>query len=63
MTSNIKNREKLIEELASNLADNADEDVLYEYFKDGQEDWLKSLTDEELLEQKYNILGEDCDDF
>lgn len=63
MTSNIKNREKLIEELASNLADNADEDVLYGYFKDGQEDWLKSLTDEELLEQKYNILGEDCDDF
>lgn len=59
----IKNREKLILQLASNLADNADEDTLYGYFKDGQEDWLKSLTDEELLEQKYNILGEDYDDF
>lgn len=62
MTSNIKNREKLIEELASNLADNADEDALYSYFKDGQTDWLESLTDEELLEQKDNILGEDCND-
>lgn len=59
----IKDKEKLIEELASNLADNADEDTLYGYYKDGQEDWLKSLTDEELLEQKDNILGEDCDDF
>lgn len=63
MTSNIKNKEKLIEKLASNLADNADEDALYNYFKDGQTDWLESLTDEELLEQKYNILGEDYDDF
>ena len=59
----IKNRDKLIEELASNLADNADEDALYNYFKDGQTDWLESLTDEDLLQQKDFILGEDCDDF
>ena len=63
MTSNIKNKEKLIEKLASNLADNADEDALYNYFKDGQTDWLESLKDEDLLEQKDFILGENCDDF
>ena len=61
-TSDIKDKEKLIEKLASNLADNADEDTLYNYFKDGQTDWLESLTDEELLQQKDFILGENYDD-
>ena len=58
----IKNRDKLIKEMASSLADNADEDALYNYFKDGQTDWLESLTDEDLIQQKNNILGEDYND-
>lgn len=56
----IENRDKLIEQLASNIANNANENVLYNYFKDRQIEWLESLVDEDLLEQKDFILGDDC---
>ena len=52
-------REELIEELADSLTDSADEKTLESYFRDGQIDWLASLSKEELLFQKKYILGED----
>ena len=57
MTKN--EREQLIEELAESLTDSADEKTLESYFRDGQIDWLESLSEEELLEQKVYFLGED----
>ena len=52
-------RKELIEELADSLTDSADEKTLESYFRDGQIDWLASLSKEELLFQKKYILGED----
>ena len=57
MTEN--EREELIEELADSLTDSADEKTLELYFRDGQLGWLYSLSEEELLDQKRYILGED----
>ena len=56
MTEN--EREELIEKLANSLTDSADEKTLESYFRDGQIDWLASLSKEELLVQKRYILGE-----
>ena len=56
MTEN--EREELIEKLANSLTDSADEKTLELYYRDGQTGWLASLSEEELLDQKLFILGE-----
>ena len=56
MTEN--EREELIEKLTNSLTDSAYEKTLESYFRDGQINWLESLSEKELLEQKRYILGE-----
>ena len=52
-------REDLIEELADSLLESVDQKTLESYYRDTQVDWLESLSEEELLEQKVYFLGED----
>lgn len=56
------NRSDLILKLANNLTDGADMADLLDCFRDTQTDYLKTMTNDELIQFSKEILGYDVEE-
>jgi hypothetical protein len=53
------NRDKLIDKLADQITDAADWDALCDYFREGQYDYLNTMSDDDLTEYAKNFISLD----